>query len=250
MRRRRRVTRFGGCAHGARRPIWTRDPVNGTFFGLAFLAALNPKLLGVDLLLLENRRPRMMFVAFLAGGLATGIAVGVVDVLWLQVGSVRDQGSISAGLELLIGGALLAVGGLIATGRLRSRQKAPATGKGGAEKTEGWAERVLREPRPGLAVAVGALMGTPGASYIAALVHLVSGGYSTATQLAGVVVFNLIQFLIVIVPLFCLTAWPDGTERRLRGLSSWVSGHARGIIAGIALVVGAYAAISGFARLL
>jgi len=36
--------------------------VNAQFFALAFIAALNPKLLAVDLLLAENRRPRAMFV--------------------------------------------------------------------------------------------------------------------------------------------------------------------------------------------
>jgi len=31
-------------------------------------AALNPKLLALDLLLIENRRPRMMFLCVLLGG--------------------------------------------------------------------------------------------------------------------------------------------------------------------------------------
>ncbi len=37
--------------------------MNAEFFVLAFIAALNPKLLAVDLLLIENRRPRAMFCA-------------------------------------------------------------------------------------------------------------------------------------------------------------------------------------------
>jgi hypothetical protein len=226
------------------------DRMDSTFFGLAFLATLNPKLLGVDLLLLENRRPRMMFACFLLGAIGLSVTIGLLDVLVFKVGAVRSQGTISAGVELLLGGALLAVGALIATGRLRGRQKTPANaGADRAEKKESWAERVLREPRPGLAIAVGALMGTPGASYVTALIHLVEGSYSTATQIAGVIVFNLIQFSVVMIPLVCLMVWPEGTERRLRGLSGWVSTHARQLIAGVALLVGAYAAICGFARL-
>ncbi len=34
--------------------------MSATFFALAFLAALNPKLFAVDLLLMENARPRLM----------------------------------------------------------------------------------------------------------------------------------------------------------------------------------------------
>jgi hypothetical protein len=36
--------------------------MNAQFFALAFIAALNPKFLAVDLLLIENRRPRAMFL--------------------------------------------------------------------------------------------------------------------------------------------------------------------------------------------
>ena len=37
------------------------------FFTLALVAALNPKLLAIDLLLIENRRTRAMFLCLLAG---------------------------------------------------------------------------------------------------------------------------------------------------------------------------------------
>jgi hypothetical protein len=37
--------------------------MSAEYFGLAFAAALNPKLLAIDLLLTENRRPRAMFLA-------------------------------------------------------------------------------------------------------------------------------------------------------------------------------------------
>jgi hypothetical protein len=42
--------------------------MNAEFFALAFLSALNPKLLALDLLLIENRRPRAMFLCLLTGG--------------------------------------------------------------------------------------------------------------------------------------------------------------------------------------
>jgi Sap-like sulfolipid-1-addressing protein len=41
--------------------------MNAEFFALAFIAALNPKLLALDLLLIENRRPRAMFLCLLIG---------------------------------------------------------------------------------------------------------------------------------------------------------------------------------------
>jgi hypothetical protein len=51
--------------------------MNAEFFVLAVIAALNPKLLAIDLLLIENRRPRAMFLAVLLGGLTVGVTVGL-----------------------------------------------------------------------------------------------------------------------------------------------------------------------------
>jgi hypothetical protein len=58
--------------------------MNAMFFGLAFLAALNPKLFGIDLLLIQNARPRLMFSGFLLGGLTVCLTVGLLDVLVLH----------------------------------------------------------------------------------------------------------------------------------------------------------------------
>ena len=49
-------------------PRDSTDPVNAAFFGLALTAALNPKPLGADLLIIENRLPKALFICFLTGG--------------------------------------------------------------------------------------------------------------------------------------------------------------------------------------
>ncbi len=99
--------------------------MNAEFFALAFLAALNPKLLALDLLLIENRRPRAMFLWLLVGGLAVGLTVGLLDVLVFHVDAINHQRSVGAGVDLALGLFLLALGALIATGRLHGRRKAP-----------------------------------------------------------------------------------------------------------------------------
>ena len=49
--------------------------MSGAYFALACAAALNPKLLAIDLLLAENRRPRAMFLCVLLGGLTVALTV-------------------------------------------------------------------------------------------------------------------------------------------------------------------------------
>ena len=99
--------------------------MNAEFFALAFLSALNPKLLALDLLLIENRRPRAMFLCLLLGGITVAATIGLLDVLVFHADAIKAQGKVSAGVDLGVGLLLLAVGGLLATGRLHGRRKAP-----------------------------------------------------------------------------------------------------------------------------
>jgi hypothetical protein len=225
--------------------------VNATFFGLAFLAALNPKLLGVDLLLIQNARPRLMFSGFLLGCLAMCLSIGLLDVFVLHADAIKTQGQASAGLDLALGVPLLVIGALVATGRLHRRRRAPAQAADGQPpKREGWEHRLLSKPRFGLAVLLGALAGTPGADYVIALHQLVTGKSSTAAQTAAVVVFALIEFSLVIIPFVFLVVRPAGTEAQLLHAQHWLKSHARQLLAAVALVVGAYMAVSGLVRLL
>jgi Sap, sulfolipid-1-addressing protein len=225
--------------------------MNAAFFGLAFLAALNPKLLGVDLLLIENARPRLMFMGFLLGGMGMSLAVGLLDVFVLQADAITTQGSVSAGLDLALGIPLVAVGVLVATGRLHGRRRAPApAGDAQPPKKDGWAQRVLGEPRFGLAVLIGAVAGTPGAAYVSALHQLVTGKSSTAVQAVAVVIFVLIEFSLVIIPFVFLVARPEATKTQLKRAQDWLMSHARQLMAAVALFAGGYMVISGLARLL
>ena len=109
--------------------------MNAEFFALAFLAGLNPKLLALDLLLIENRRPRAMFLWLLVGGLTVGVTIGLLDVLVFHLDAINHQGSVSAGVDLALGLFLLAGGALVATGRLHGRRKAPVPAGDGQRRS-------------------------------------------------------------------------------------------------------------------
>jgi hypothetical protein len=227
--------------------------MNAEFFALAFLAALNPKLLALDLLLIENRRPRAMFLCLLLGGMTVALTIGLLDVLVFHADAIKVQGKVSAGTDLALGLLLLAAGALLATGRLHGRRKAPVRAGSAQpekpEKKDGWAQRALAEPRLGLAMLVGALIGIPGASYLTALHNLVTGKSSTATQVIAVAVFVLIDFLLIIIPFAFLELRPEGTKALLKHTQDWLLRHALHLMTAIALLLGAYLAISGLVRL-
>jgi Sap, sulfolipid-1-addressing protein len=227
--------------------------MNAEFFVLAFVAALNPKLLAIDLLLIENRRPRAMFLCVLLGGMTVALTIGLLDVLVFHVDAVTAQGTVSAGVDLALGLFLVAVGALVATGRLHGRRKAPVPAGNRPpekpEKKDGWAQRALSEPRLGLAVLVGALGGIPGAAYLSALHNLVTGKSSTATQVIAVIIFVIIEFSLVIIPFAFLELRPEATKARLKHTQDWLLSHARQLMAYTAVILGAYMAISGLVHL-
>ena len=227
--------------------------MNAEFFALAFLSALNPKLLALDLLLIENRRPRAMFLCLLLGGMTVAATIGLLDVLVFHADAITAQGTVSAGVDLALGLLLLAAGALLATGRLHGRRKAPVpAGDGPADKPEkkdSWAQRMLSEPRLGLAMLVGALIGIPGATYLTALHNLVTGTSSTATQVAAVVIFVIIDFLLIIIPFAFLELRPEATKALLKHSQDWLLSHALQLMVAIALLLGGYLAISGLIRL-
>ena len=228
--------------------------MNAEFFALAFTAALNPKLLAVDLLLIENRRPRMMFLCVLLGGMTVALTIGLLDVLTVHANTISAQKTASASVDLALGLLLLAVGALVATGRLHGR-KQPVPAGGGQpdpqeqEKKDGWATRALSEPRFGLAMLIGALIGLPGAAYLTALHNLVAGHYSTATQVTAIVVFVFIEFLLIIVPYAFLELRPEATRAFLKKAQSWLTGHVHQLIAYVCLILGAYLVGSALVRL-
>jgi Sap, sulfolipid-1-addressing protein len=224
--------------------------VNTAFVGLALLSALNAKLLGVDLLLMGNRRRIVLFVGFLLGGMGVALAIGLLDVLVLHADALGVQGTISAGLDLALGVALLVIGVLAATGRLPGRRGESArSSRDPGRPRVGRAERILSEPRYGQVMLIGAVCGIPGAKYLAALHNLITGEEPTSNQVVSVVVFVVLEFSLVIVPLQFLAVRPEGTEQRIRRSHNWLTSHSRELVAAILLTIGAYLAISGLTRL-
>ena len=227
--------------------------MNAQFFVLAFVAALNPKYLAVDLLLIENRRPRAMFLCILLGGMTVALTIGLLDVLTIHADAINSQKTASAGVDLVLGLALVAAGALVATGRLHGRRKTAVPAGGGPppekEKKDGWAQRVLAEPRLGLAMVIGALCGLPGGAYLSALHILVTSKSSTANQVVGVILFVIIEFLLIIIPFAFLELRPEATKAFLKNFQDWLAGHARQLLAYTAVILGAYMAISGLVLL-
>ena len=145
--------------------------------------------------------------------------------------ALGSQRTVSAGIDLTLGLLPPPVGALVATGRLHGRRKAPASavvpvpasprvpadrqpGKPRKRKKDGWAQR-LAEPRLGLALLIGAVVGIPGASYLTGLHILITSKSSTASQVVGVILFVVIEFLLILIPWASVELRPEATKAAL-----------------------------------
>jgi hypothetical protein len=108
----------------------------------------------------------------------------------------------------------------------------------------------LHEPRYGLAFLIGAAVGTPGASYLLALHHLVASKTPAAVAVIAVLVFVTINFALVLVPAAFEMVRPEGTEHAVKRFKDWIVSHERQIAAAVALLAGAFMVISGTVRVL
>ena len=208
----------------------------------------HPSLLAVDLAVLVNRRPRAMLWCVLLGGVGMAVLIGLVDVLVVKTDLVRTQGSLSLAADLALGLLLLAVGMLLVTSRFRRKPK-PAPDRGSADKSN-WMQRALRQPRLGLAVVVGAVLGLPGAVYLTAPHLLVSDKSPTDTRVVAVFLFAIIEFTLIIVPLILLTLRPKDAAAMIGRSQEWLKRHGRQLSAYVALGLGAYLTISSLVSLL
>jgi len=83
----------------------------------------------IDLLLIDNARPRLMVACFLLGGMRRSLTVGLLDVFVLHADAIKTQGQVSAGLDLALGVPLVIIGALVAAGRGRRDDRRPPPNK-------------------------------------------------------------------------------------------------------------------------
>ena len=227
--------------------------MNAEFFVLAFSAAVNPSLLAADIALVANQRPRAMLLCLLLGAFATAAAIGLADVLVIHSDVAKTQKSLGPAGELAIGLPSLAAGVLLITGlpgrRAAARRARAKSANKPPGQIPGWAQRALKEPRLGAAVLVGIVLGLPGGLYLAALHNLNTGHWSTAIRVAGVIVFCLIEFTLLIVPALLLLVRPSSVQGLLARAQDWLIRNGRRALAYVALTLGAYLTIRGLVSL-
>lgn len=218
---------------------------------MAIAVSLEPFRIGMTVLMINRPRPLMQLVAFLAGGYAMGTTVGVV-VLFLLRPALGSAHFTLPRVQIAVGAVVLANAALVATGVLGGRRVADGpTGRIGrlAERLASRTRQLLNSRSLWTAGVAGLGIALPSVDYLAALALIVASGASIAVQLGALMLFNLVAFALVEIPLLCYLVAPDRTRAALSALYEWLRSQGRRGVALLLAAVGCVLLGVGFAGL-
>ena len=218
--------------------------------GLALAAAVYPTILAGVIVLLRQENPRPLLLGFWLGGMVISIAAGIAIVLALEESNktIDTSSTTRPVLDIVIGLLSLALAFAVWTGRTgrltawRERRKAkkppPDPNK------QSFAERWLGKGSIWLAIGAGAILNLPGVWYLAALTDI-ADVRPASSQLLQILVFNVIMFMLVEIPLAIYLIDEARAQRTVDGFDLWVRAHKREVGSTVAGLVGAYLVVKG-----
>jgi hypothetical protein len=221
----------------------------GSIILLAIAAAVYPQLLGVVVIVLTRPNPQpLLWACYLASLLVSVGSSVLIFVVFQSRESVAGTSSHRLGPAafLSIGAIAVLIAVLMATHRgrelfdrnrpaLHRGERRPRPGSAAAARTRARAERALSEGSVVVACVAGALLAVPGPFDLVALGRLARGGYGVAIAAAVMVVFALIKFLLIEVPIAGYTIDRDRTSVTVGRFSRWMQTNK---LAGVAAIVG------------
>jgi hypothetical protein len=203
---------------------------------LAFGAAIFPALLACVAILLSRPEPRQLILAFYLGGLLVSVAAGIVVLNVFEEGG-EIAGSTSEAphptISIAVGAVGLVFAWLLLTRRGRQlvdrwRSRHPRRQRKTREGPS-WVERRLDHATVRIAFLVGGAINLPGPFYLLALGDLATG-YGRPEQLALILLFNAIMFLLLEVPLVGYLVDPVWTERAVSSAAGWLNSNGLRVI--------------------
>ena len=190
---------------------------------LAFSAAFNPTEIAAVTVMLLLRNPERLMLGYWLGAMTTGIASGVGDRLCvLERGAEHTtKHTVSPVVQLVFAALLIVAAIALAKGvgkhheTKEKKDKKPPKWRQTLEKGNLWQTFV-----------VGILLSFPGASYLAALDRLIHLHYSAFAVVLILIGFNLIQNLLLEIPMLAFKIWPTQTPAAIDSAKAWAVGTA------------------------
>ena len=229
------------------------DPV--TLVVLALAASVYPTLLAGVILILSQPRPLRMLFGFLAGGVTISMIAGIAIVGGLESSGALDRAHhTTQPIVSIVAGALsLAIAWGIRSGAikrgLRKHKRAKRKPSTDAPPRTSITSRALSHGSVAMAFVAGLVLNLPGVWYLEALTEIAKAKPSTASALLQLLLFNVIMFALVEIPIVAYVVNPQGAANLVQRASDWGHRHSREVAIGIATTVGVWLIVKGIVEL-
>jgi Sap, sulfolipid-1-addressing protein len=221
-----------------------------TLLAMAVAVSLEPFRIGMTILMINRPRPLLQLLAFLAGGFAMGIAVGVI-VLFILRPAVGSAHFTLPRVQIIVGAVLLINAVVVGTGLVGRRGGDESAGlSSGRLKPLATRSRQLLNGRSLWTAGVAGLgIALPSIDYLAVLALIVASGAAASVQVGALVLFNVVAFGFVEIPLISYVVAPHRTRAALCALQNWLRTRRRRAVTILLAVVGCVLLGAGLAGL-
>lgn len=203
---------------------------------MALAISVEPFRIGMTVLMLNRPRPALQLLAFLCGGFAMGLTVGLVVLFVFRRALLGSRHFTLPNVQILIGVlALLAAVIVAASGRWDFRPRGLARP----------AQQLLNGPSLVVAGVAGLGIALPSVDYLAALAVILASRAGTLTQVGLLVMFNVVAFAFVEIPLLAYLLAPKATVTWVAALHDWIRARRRAEVAIVLAAVGSVALTVG-----
>jgi len=207
---------------------------------MAAVISLEPFRIGMTVVMINRPQPALQLSTFLAGGFVMGTAVGMV-VLFMMRPALGSAHFTLPRVQIAVGALILANAVLVATGLLGGRRKDPGP-PGRVRRMLGPAADRTRTLLTGSSLWAAGVAGLgialPSVDYLAALALIVASGAAGSTQFGALMLFNVVAFALVEIPLVCYLVAPERTRATLAAVYDWLKARGRRGFATLLAVVG------------
>ena len=221
---------------------------------LALAAAVYPTLLAAVILILSRPQPLRMMLALLIGGMTISIAAGIGIAKWLKDSGAVNQSHPSTApvLDIVAGAVSLLIAWGVREGRIRGGYIKRIKEKRHSDRSgkPTFTERALGGGSVTMAVIAGVALNLPGIWYLCALTGIAQAELSTATALLEIVLFNVIMFMLIEVPLVGYLVNSEGATAMVSNLRDSARRDSRKIAITVTAVIGVWLIVKGIVRLI
>jgi hypothetical protein len=197
-------------------------------------------------LMLNRPRPLLQLLAFLCGGFVMGMTVGLIVLFVFRQRLTTSTHLTLPRVQILIGGLALLFAAVLAIRAARAPSPPPARPPGRLSMR---ARQLMNGRSLWVAAVAGLGIALPSVDYLAVLAVIVASDTAAMARVSALVMFNVVAFALVEIPLIAYLLAPDATRASMAALNDWIRSRRRLEVAALLAAVGCVLLAVGVADL-